>query len=101
MPGGWRSSNRRWPQAWQAQAALRPPAPCPQCGGTAVRPAGNKPRKVETVFGPVCLSRPRVRCGDCGRHHQPDDAALAPVLGHGRCTPALRELAASCGASWP
>jgi hypothetical protein len=40
-------------------------------------------------------------CQGCGRHHQPDDVLLRPVLGSGRCTPALRELAASCGASWP
>jgi chemotaxis methyl-accepting protein methylase len=51
--------------------------------------------KVETIFGPVRLPRQRVRCRGCGRHHQPDDAALAPVLGRGRCTPALRELAAA------
>jgi hypothetical protein len=40
-------------------------------------------------------------CGACGHHFQPDDAVLTPLLGRGRCTPALRELAASCGASWP
>jgi hypothetical protein len=88
-------------RAWAAQAARRPPAPCPQCGGTALRPAGSKPRQIETGFGPVALPRQRVRCGDCGRHHQPDDAVLTPILGAGRCTPARRELAASCGASWP
>jgi hypothetical protein len=88
-------------QAWERQAALRPPAPCPACGGAELRPAGGKPRAVETTFGPVRLPRRRVRCGGCGRHHQPDDAVLAPLLGDGRCTPALRELAASCGASWP
>jgi len=88
-------------QGWAAQAARRPVAPCPHCGGTQLRPAGSKPRQVETVFGPVWLPRRRVRCQGCGRHHQPDDVVLRPVLGNGRCTPALRELAASCGASWP
>lgn len=88
-------------QAWQAQGKVRPSAPCPQCGGTALRPAGSKPRQVETVFGPVGLPRQRVCCRGCGRHFQPDDAGLTPLLGRGRCTPALRELAASCGASWP
>jgi hypothetical protein len=88
-------------QGWAAQAALRPAAPCPHCGGTELRPAGSKPRQVETVFGPVWLPRRRVRCQECGHRHQPDDAVLRPVLGNGRCTPALRELAASCGASWP
>lgn len=88
-------------QGWAAQAARRSAAPCPHCGGTALRPAGSKPRRVETVFGPVWLPRRRVRCQGCGRCHQPDDARLAPVLGQGCCTPALRDLAASCGASWP
>jgi hypothetical protein len=87
--------------AWERQAALRPPAPCPACGGTDLRPAGGKPRTVETTFGPVRLPRRRVRCRGCGRHQQPDDAELSAALGGGRCTPALRELAASCGASWP
>jgi hypothetical protein len=88
-------------EAWEAQAACRAPGPCPACRGTDLRPAGGKPRKVETLFGPVRLPRRRVRCRGCGRHHQPDDGALAPVLGGGRCTPALRELAAGCGASRP
>lgn len=88
-------------RAWAAQASLRPPVPCPTCQGTDVRPAGSKPRQIETSFGPVRLPRRRVRCRGCGHHHQPDDAVLGPVLGSGRCTPALRELAASCGASWP
>jgi hypothetical protein len=88
-------------QVWQAQGTVRPSAPCPQCGDMAVRPAGSKPRQVETVFGPVSLPRQRMCCGACGHHFQPDDAVLTPLLGRGRCTPALRELAASCGASWP
>lgn len=98
---GLRLQREALARAWAAQAALRPPAPCPGCGGGNLRPAGRKPRHLETGFGPVVLPRQRVRCGDCGRRHQPDDAVLAPVLGRGRCTPALRDLAASCGASWP
>ena len=88
-------------RAWAAQAALRPAAPCSRCGGTDLRAAPGKPRPIETLFGPVQLPRRRVRCAGCGRHHQPDDAVLAPVLGPGRCTPAVRDLAARCGASWP
>ena len=88
-------------QAWPAQAGLRRPPSCPACQGTAWRPAGSKPRQLETVFGPVCLPRQRVCCRACGHHFPPDDAVLAPVLGSGRGTPALRELAASGGASWP
>jgi len=87
--------------AWQAQATLRPEPPCPGCGGGAVRPAGTKRRKVETSFGPVWLPRQRVRCADCGRHFQPDDAVLGPTLGSGRLSPRLTDLAALCGASWP
>lgn len=90
--------------AWARQAGLRAaavPAACPACASPDLRPAGAKPRAVETTFGPVRLSRQRRRCRACGRHHQPDDAALGPVLGAGRCTPALREMAAWAGASWP
>jgi hypothetical protein len=88
-------------RAWTAQAALRSPAPCPTCQSTDLRPAGSKARQIETSFGPVRLERRRMQCRGCGRHHQPDDAVLGPALGGGRCTPALRELAASYGASWP
>ena len=88
-------------RAWQAQAALRPPVPCPRCDAHAQRPAGTKARNVETRFGPVRLTRQRVHCQACGRYFQPDDAALTPLLGAGQSTPMLRELAAQCGASWP
>jgi hypothetical protein len=98
---GLRVQRLAFARAWAAQAPLRSPQPCPACGDTRLHPAGTKPRRVETVFGPVALPRRRVQCGRCGRHHQPDDAVLAAGLGSGRCTPALRELAASCGASWP
>lgn len=87
--------------AWAAQAAARPAGPCPACGEAAGRPAGGKARRVETLFGPVDLPRRRRRCGGCGRHYQPDDAALAPDLGAGRLSPRLREAAVLCGASWP
>ena len=87
--------------AWARQAAVRPAVPCPPCGGTDLRRAGHTSRTIETTFGPVRLSRQRQRCQDCGQHVQPDDAVLGPALGAGQCTPALRELAALTGASWP
>jgi len=87
--------------AWEAQAPLRPVPSCPTCAAQSVRPAGHKPRKVETGFGPVWLRRQRVRCAGCGRHFQPDDAVLGPTLGGGRLSPRLADLAALCGASWP
>lgn len=87
--------------AWDAQAPLRPVPPCATCGAAATRPAGHKPRKLETQFGPVWLQRRRVRCPGCGRHRQPDDAGLVAALGRGRLTPGLRDLAAWSGASWP
>ena len=87
--------------AWQAQAAARPITPCPTCQCPQHRAAGSKARKIETCFGPVQLVRRRVRCQQCGRHYQPDDVLLTPLLGRGRCTPVLRTLAAQCGASWP
>jgi hypothetical protein len=88
-------------EAFARQAALRPAVPCPACGATDARPAGHKPRLIETTFGPVWLARQRRRCRACGRHFQPDDAVLAPAVGSGQGTPALRELAALCGAGWP
>lgn len=87
--------------AWQMQAALRPAVPCPACQSKQHQRAGSRPRTAETRFGPVRLRRARVRCQGCGRHFQPDDAALDATLGAGRCTPLLRALAAQCGASWP
>lgn len=87
--------------AWQAQAALRPPVPCPACRDVRQQRAGSRVRTVETRFGPVRLRRARVRCRGCGRHSQPDDAALDATLGGGRCTLPLRSLVAQCGASWP
>jgi Uncharacterised protein family (UPF0236) len=87
--------------AWAAQAPLRPAGACPGCGAAASVGAGTKPRRVETVFGPVALPRQRRRCGGCGRHYQPDDAVLGPELGAGRLSPHLRELVVLCGASWP
>lgn len=87
--------------AWAAQAARRPLGPCPACGGAVSHPAGRKARRVETVFGPVTLSRQRQRCDGCGRNYQPDDAVLSQELGRGRLTPHLRELVVLCGASWP
>ena len=88
-------------RAWQAQATLRPPAPCPRCQSNQQRPAGSKTRRIETRFGPVRLVRRRLCCQGCGRYFQPDDAALGTLLGAGQCTRMLRELAAQCGASWP
>ena len=87
--------------AWERQAPLRPAVPCPRRGDPTPGPAGTKPRKVETTFGPVWLVRRRLRCRGCARHFQPDDVALAGAVGPGQCSPALRELAALSGASWP
>ena len=87
--------------AWAAQMARHPPVPCPTCQSLDQQHAGHKMRWIETLFGRVPLIRQRQCCDACGRHFQPDDAVLTPVLGSGQCTPRLRELAALCGASWP
>lgn len=87
--------------AWAAQAADRAAVACPQCQSPDWRPAGRKVRQIETVFGPVGLPRQRRCCRACGRHYQPDDAALAAELGRGRLSARLREVVALCGASWP
>jgi hypothetical protein len=83
------------------QAALPPPVACPTCPAARQQRAGSRIRTVETRFGPVRLRRARVRCRGCGRHFQPDDAALDAILGTGRGTPPLPALAAQCGARWP
>ena len=87
--------------AWAAGMAEHPPVPCPYCQSLDQQRAGHKRRMIETLFGAVSLARQRRWCRTCGRHFQPDDALLTPVIGAGRCTPRLRELAALCGASWP
>jgi hypothetical protein len=79
----------------------QPPVPCPTCQSLDQQRVGHKTRMIETLFGSVPLVRQRQCCRACGRHFQRDDALLTPVLGAGRCTPRLRELAALCGASWP
>jgi hypothetical protein len=88
-------------RGWAAQEEHRSTGTCPVCGGADLRPDGRKPRKLETSFGPVWLSRRRLCCTGCGRHVQPEDAVLAADLGGGRCTARLRDLVALCGASWP
>lgn len=100
-PWGLAVQQRAFAEAWERQAALRAPAPCPGCQGQELRAAGSKLRTLETIFGPVRLRRARRQCQGCGRHFQPDDAVLAPAVGAGHCTPKLRALAALCGASWP
>lgn len=106
----WEETIQTWGQelkrhalatAWAAQMARLPPVPCPTCQSLDQQRAGHKTRRIETLFGCVPLIRQRQRCRTCGRHFQCDDALLTPVLGAGRCTPRLRELAALCGASWP
>ncbi len=98
---GYEVQQRAFAQAWTAQAAMRPPVPCPRCQGEEQHHAGTKPRQIETCFGPVCVHRQRQRCARCGHHFQPDDALLLPALGRERCTPGLRTFVASCAASWP
>ena len=87
--------------AWEAQAALGAAAPCPRCGAPATRAAGRKPRRIETPVGVVTLHRPRRQCLGCGRRFQPGDDRLQAAVGNGQLSPALRELAAVCGAGWP
>jgi hypothetical protein len=87
--------------AWEAQAALAIDDPCPRCGATDTRAVGIKARRIETPVGAVTMRRPRRQCLHCQRRFQPGDARLRDALGGGQLTPALRELVALCGASWP
>jgi hypothetical protein len=67
----------------------------------ATRAAGRKPRRIETPVGAVTVRRPRRQCLVCRRRFQPGAERLREALGGGQGSPALRELAALCGASWP
>jgi transposase-like protein len=67
--------------AWQAQAAVRASVACPACQSSVQRRAGIKQRHLETRFGPVVVRRQRLRCQECGRYFQPDDALLTPARG--------------------
>jgi hypothetical protein len=87
--------------AWAAQAACQPIGPSPTRGEAESHPTGSNARRVETVFGPVTLSRQRRRCGGCGLHFQPDDALLVAEVGVGRLSPASRDLTALCCVRWP
>jgi uncharacterized protein UPF0236 len=87
--------------AWVAQLSLSAAAPCPHCGHTDTHAAGRKPRRIETPVGAVTICRPRRQCAACGRRFQPGDDRLRAALGGGQLSPALRELAVLCGASWP
>jgi hypothetical protein len=87
--------------AFEAQATQALADPCPHCGGTATRATGRKPRRIETPVGAVTVRRFRRQCLGCRRRFQPGDDRLREALGGGQCSPALRDLAALCGASWP
>jgi hypothetical protein len=87
--------------ALEAHAAQAASDPCPRCGGATTRAAGRKPRRIETPVGAVTFRRPRRQCLVCRRRFQPGDDRLHDALGGGQCSPALRELAAVRGASWP
>lgn len=54
--------------AWTMQAPLRAPKPCPTCGQRTFTPAGDQPRSVDTVVGPVHLVRDRVHRTGCGHY---------------------------------
>lgn len=86
---------------WEAQAALAVAEPCPSCGNPESRAVGAKPRRIETPAGAVTIHRPRRQCVTCQRRYQPGDDRLRAAFGGGQCSPALRELAVVCGASWP
>jgi hypothetical protein len=54
--------------AWVAQATLTMSDPCPHCGAHETRPAGHKPRRIETPVGAVTVARPRRQCAGVSEH---------------------------------
>jgi hypothetical protein len=73
---------------------------CPACGSEHVQTQGTKRRVLLTSFGRVEIPLKRLRCQVCRHLFRPAERCLAQVQGH-NVTPALRELAALVGSSWP
>jgi hypothetical protein len=73
---------------------------CPRCGSDQVQTQGTKRRVLLTGFGRVDVTLKRLRCRACRLLFRPAERCLAEVKGH-NITPALRDLAALVGSSWP
>jgi hypothetical protein len=73
---------------------------CPACGSPQVQTQGTKRRVLLTRFGRVEVVLKRLRCLACHQLFRPAERCLAEVKGH-NVTPALRDLAALVGSSWP
>jgi hypothetical protein len=73
---------------------------CPRCGSDQVHTRGTKRRVLLTRFGRVDVPLKRLRCQACCQVFRPAERCLAEVKGH-NITPALRDLAALVGSSWP
>lgn len=73
---------------------------CPRCGSDQLHTQGTKRRVLLTRFGRVDVPLQRLRCQACRLLFRPAERCLAEVKGH-NITPALRDLAALVGSSWP
>src|SRR5512146_272919 len=73
---------------------------CPRCGSDQFHTQGTKRRVLLTRFGRVDVPLKRLRCQACRQLYRPAERCLAEVKGH-NVTPALRDLAALVGSSWP
>jgi hypothetical protein len=73
---------------------------CPRCGNDQFQSQGTKRRVLLTRFGRVDMPLKRLRCLGCRQLFRPAECCLAEVKGH-NVTPALRDLAALVGSSWP
>jgi hypothetical protein len=73
---------------------------CPACGSDQFHAQGTKRRVLLTRFGRVDMPLKRLRCLACRQLFRPAESCLAEVKGH-NVTPALRDLAALVGSSWP
>src|SRR5215472_10599779 len=73
---------------------------CPRCGSDQCHLQGTKRRVLLTRFGRVEVPLKRLRCQACRHLFRPAERCLAEVKGH-NVTPALRDLAALVGSSWP
>ena len=82
------------------QAAEAQQSSCPGCGSEQFHALGTKRRVLLTRFGRVEVPLKRLHCQACRRLFRPAERCLAEVKGH-NVTPALRDLAALAGSSWP
>lgn len=85
----------------QMGRVLEPPqVRCPRCAATTVEGCGTVARTLLTSVGKVRVPLRRLRCGACRARFRPAAPAFA-ALGGRQVTPALAQVCAEAGMTWP